>query len=40
VCAGFASYPRSSPPPPPGPAFGSFKAASRALAGLEEVPSA
>jgi NADH-quinone oxidoreductase subunit E len=28
------------PPPARGPAFGSFKAASRALAGLEEVPSA
>jgi NADH-quinone oxidoreductase subunit E len=26
------------PPPARGPAFGSFKAASRALAGLEEVP--
>jgi hypothetical protein len=29
-----------APPPPRGPAFGSFRAASRALAGLEEVPSA
>jgi hypothetical protein len=28
------------PSPARGPAFGSFKAASRALAGLEEVPSA
>jgi hypothetical protein len=28
------------PPPPPGPAFDSLRAASRALAGLEEVPSA